>query len=51
MGSMEMSLSKFWEIVKERGAYHAVVHGSQKVGHNLVIGQNNIKAERSYVAK
>ena len=48
---MDMSLSKFWEIVKERGAYHAVVHGSQKVGHNLVIGQNNIKAERSYVTK
>ena len=30
MGSMEMSLSKFWEIVKEREAYHAVVHGVAK---------------------
>ena len=25
--SMDMSLSKFLEIVKDRGAWHAVVHG------------------------
>ena len=24
---MDMNLSKFWEIVKERGAWHAAVHG------------------------
>ena len=24
--SMDMNLSKFWEIVKERGAWHAAVH-------------------------
>ena len=28
--SMDMSLSKFWEIVKEREAWHAAVHGVTK---------------------
>ena len=26
-GSMNMSLSKLWEIVEDRGGWHAVVHG------------------------
>ena len=25
--SMDMNLSKFWEMVKERKAWHAAVHG------------------------
>ena len=28
--SMDMNLSKFWEIVKERGAWHAAVHAVAK---------------------
>ena len=28
--SMKMNLSKLWEIVKDRGAWHAIVHGVAK---------------------
>ena len=28
--SMDMSLSEFWEIVKDREAWHAAVHGVVK---------------------
>ena len=37
--SMDMSLSKFREIVKNREAWHTAVHGSQRVEHNLVTEQ------------
>ena len=29
--SMDMNLSKFWETVKDRGAWHATVHGVAKI--------------------
>ena len=32
--SVNMSLSKLQETVKDRGAWRAAVHGSQRVGHN-----------------
>ena len=28
--SMDMNLSKFWRIVKDKGAWHAAVHGVAK---------------------
>ena len=28
--SMDMNLSKFWEMVKDREAWHAAVHGVTK---------------------
>ena len=36
---MEMNLSKFWELVEDRGALHDAVHGLQGVRYDLAIQQ------------
>ena len=37
--SVDMSLSKLWEKVKDREVWQAVAHGSQRVRHYLMTEQ------------
>ena len=37
--SMDINLSKLWEMVKDREAWHVALHGLQRVGHDLVTEQ------------
>ena len=47
--SMDMSLSKFWETVKDRETWRAAVHGVAKVGHNLATEQQQYMYVYVYV--
>ena len=47
--AMDMSLSKLWKMVKDRGAWHAVLHGvakSQVFTKILMLGNNKSRRRR-----
>ena len=46
--SLDMSLSKLWEIVKDREAWHAVVHGVAKIQTWLSRRTNNKEKDSNY---
>ena len=49
--SIDMNMSKLQEIVEHRGAWHAAVHESQRVGHDLVTEQQKINILRTLMDK
>ena len=40
--SVDMNSSKLWEIVEDRGTWHAAVTGLQSVGHDLATKQQQL---------
>ena len=48
---MDMSLSKILELVMDREAWHAAVHESQRVGHDLVTEQQKMNILRTLMDK
>ena len=47
--SVKMNLSKLWEVVKDREAWHDAFMGSQRVGNDLVTKKK--KSYKQYFSK
>ena len=47
--STDMSLSKLWEMVKDRAACYAAVHGLQRVRHDSVTQQEKAAIQEGVV--
>ena len=39
--AMGMNLGKFWEMVRDREAWHAEIHGAAKIQNGLLNNNNN----------
>ena len=48
-GSMDMSLSKLWELVMDREAWHAVVHGVQRVEHDDSVNWTELNISKEWL--
>ena len=49
--SMDMSLNKLWELVMDREAWRAAVHGLERVGHDWATELNWTELIRTFVDK
>ena len=49
--SVDMNLGKLWEMVRDREVRCAAVHGSQRIGHNLVIQQHQQHESYSLISR
>ena len=45
---MDMNLSKVWVIVKDRGAWHAAIHGVAESNMTQQLNYNNLKIKEPF---